>query len=1441
MDTINQNFLDIYEGTATNSSSLPIYGGGTGGVDETVLADYQKTGSYLTSNVAKLTANNTLYLGGLACTAYQTTAGMLSNVQNIISNESACTDIEFGGGIFNDDVYLTANLHVAGTLHIAGGQTIVNTTIITTEEKNFVFAYNTTTLAGANGAGIIVSQNDYANLIYNNDKNAWQPSVDVVPYQDGAQKLGSTSYKWNLYSNTINSVSIATTGNVGIGNTLYTGDKYGNTTAGSVGGALVNAIYIAIGNNVVNSAITSTSITVNSGATSVSINSSSVLVGNTTVNSSVNSSNFSVKSASSNVSINATMGVFVNSNIYLDSGTVRGYLDTTGTQGVEITNNSVGVGNSQNFAKINQMGIWINTYSESAVDSLGGLKANSSGMYVGNSVANTSHTQNQIFVGNSTSNTTITANSIMVNNILIGNDSVSTLVNSSIIDSFKYVTSTVANSTAVAIASYGGTVGGMYANSTFLGYGNTTVNTTVNSTAVIIGNTTVNNTINSTALWIGNFSSGGARITANNSNQSMTIGTTAGGNTVITGVSVNTGTYYVNVYGSAAGGLLANQSTLRLGTDVANTILSAGQVNSSAHVAGVYGDATASSVGGFRANVTTIAVGNNVTNTVITSSQINTAAHVSGVYGDATAASVGGFRANVTTISVGNNVTNTVINSSSVSTNAHISGTYKDATAAAIGGFTANSSVIGIGNSDVFSTLNSSVLTVNAIAIGNSTVNTTITAQKIITSIDNVRTVANSSAVATGINFADSSGGYGCTATSSIGGAIVNASVIAIGNSSVNTIINSTMISVNSAIVNSAVSGFGPGFNYGNTIVTGRYGTYVNSSIVSVGNATSNVSMSSDSVRIQNGFLSDNNSLIIGRSGDNLVAQFSNSDVSTTAISITNNPFAVGDRVRYTSYNAIAKFANLSNNTLYYVRTVSPDPIILNKAQITISTVASGGTIISPGTGGGAAVNNHAFVLSEQPVISSNNSSLQIYSACNYIDVATSKNITRPANTSYVVINNSSIDVRTTYTLNGGTFDDYFQRSLITSTNIRTPSVMVGFHTLAGGWLANTSSIQYADNTGPGGTVGSGVYAVVNTTAILGKSYLLYGDSDFVINTTGMQITQGIKSKTKLSFADSSWNDLAYIDSTGVNSVNVTSTNFLIGSSMFLNTSALNHTGYLQIAASVSGSTITGGWNTLLGGSRLSRNALSIGSGTSDYSYQNSVVISASAGGPTEASIVIGNYGASGTGGLKANNTGLYISDGTTSFSVTKSGITGGITIPIANNTTVGGVKAGGAGISIAGDGTISSTATAYTLPIANTTTLGGIRTGVAGITMANDGTGKLYGGGPVYFINAAGTFTIPVGVSYVYVTGATTGTVSLTLTGSFDGQTIYIMNRGSGYVYSATNNVALKGSASLQNIITNGVGFGAMLVWCTTDRSASASAVVAPLGQAWYQFTVQY
>lgn len=63
-------------------------------------------------------------------------------------------------------------------------------------------------------------------------------------------------------------------------------------------------------------------------------------------------------------------------------------------------------------------------------------------------------------------------------------------------------------------------------------------------------------------------------------------------------------------------------------------------------------------------------------------------------------------------------------------------------------------------------------------------------------------------------------------------------------------------------------------------------------------------------------------------------------------------------------------------------------------------------------------------------------------------------------------------------------------------------------------------------------------------------------------------------------------------------------------------------------------------------------------------------------------------------------------------------------TLPIAGDTTLGGVKIG-AGLTRAPDGTISaapSTTPPYTLPIAGATTLGGIKVG-ANLTVAADGT----------------------------------------------------------------------------------------------------------------------
>ena len=60
-------------------------------------------------------------------------------------------------------------------------------------------------------------------------------------------------------------------------------------------------------------------------------------------------------------------------------------------------------------------------------------------------------------------------------------------------------------------------------------------------------------------------------------------------------------------------------------------------------------------------------------------------------------------------------------------------------------------------------------------------------------------------------------------------------------------------------------------------------------------------------------------------------------------------------------------------------------------------------------------------------------------------------------------------------------------------------------------------------------------------------------------------------------------------------------------------------------------------------------------------------------------------------------------------------------TLPVATQSTLGGVMVDGSTITVAADGTISSTA--YTLPQANETTLGGVKVDGSTITVTNDGT----------------------------------------------------------------------------------------------------------------------
>jgi len=69
----------------------------------------------------------------------------------------------------------------------------------------------------------------------------------------------------------------------------------------------------------------------------------------------------------------------------------------------------------------------------------------------------------------------------------------------------------------------------------------------------------------------------------------------------------------------------------------------------------------------------------------------------------------------------------------------------------------------------------------------------------------------------------------------------------------------------------------------------------------------------------------------------------------------------------------------------------------------------------------------------------------------------------------------------------------------------------------------------------------------------------------------------------------------------------------------------------------------------------------------------------------------------------------------------------GGYVLPVASDTTLGGIKVG-ENLTIASDGTLSADAESYTLPVASASTLGGVKIGT-GINVSSNGTISVDGG----------------------------------------------------------------------------------------------------------------
>ena len=173
------------------------------------------------------------------------TSGTLTNNERMritpsgnvgINNTAPIHTLSVNGNTFiGNNLTVNGSLVVTGNVTLSGTTTYVNSTIITTNDLNFILANNAASNTLANGAGIIVGTS--ANLVYNSTATSWQSNVSFIPSTNNLN-LGSATQLWNFYGN----------------NGFYTGTV--NSTSHTIGTAFIaNSIGVFVGNSTVNTQI----------------------------------------------------------------------------------------------------------------------------------------------------------------------------------------------------------------------------------------------------------------------------------------------------------------------------------------------------------------------------------------------------------------------------------------------------------------------------------------------------------------------------------------------------------------------------------------------------------------------------------------------------------------------------------------------------------------------------------------------------------------------------------------------------------------------------------------------------------------------------------------------------------------------------------------------------------------------------------------------------------------------------------------------------------------------------------------------------------------------------------------------------------------------------------------------------------------------------------
>ena len=191
---------------------------------------YQTTAG-LSANVLTLTSNSTNFVGSVSAANVVSNAQLSGNLTNYAALSGATFTGQVNATQFNasGNVSIGGNLTLTGNLYAIGNSFIVNSTIITSNDMVLILANGAGTSAIANGAGLAIGS--YANFAFNNSTTSWQSNIAITPSTNNLL-LGSASNLWALNANTVNAITI-TIGGVNV-NTAITGNAataYANAVA----------------------------------------------------------------------------------------------------------------------------------------------------------------------------------------------------------------------------------------------------------------------------------------------------------------------------------------------------------------------------------------------------------------------------------------------------------------------------------------------------------------------------------------------------------------------------------------------------------------------------------------------------------------------------------------------------------------------------------------------------------------------------------------------------------------------------------------------------------------------------------------------------------------------------------------------------------------------------------------------------------------------------------------------------------------------------------------------------------------------------------------------------------------------------------------------------------------------------------------------------------